>query len=120
MAEEFIIPFLVFLGSLVYATFGFGDAIFAMPFLTLLIDVKIATPLMTLNGITLAILLFYKNYKLIDWKVTKKLVGAAIFGIPIGIYFLKYGNEQIIKTLYLYIFYFGDAISMPFLTYYKY
>ena len=118
MPTEIYIPIILFLGSLVYATFGFGDAIFAMPFLTLLVSTKVATPIMTLNGLTLAILMLMKHHKNINWNITKKLVFAAVFGIPIGIYFLKYGNENLIKT-FLYIFIILVALFNLFFTKYK-
>lgn len=57
MPVEFIIPIIIFCGALIYATFGFGDALFAMPFLSVLLGIKTATPLMTLNGCTLATIL---------------------------------------------------------------
>jgi uncharacterized membrane protein YfcA len=99
MSNDILIPFIVFLGSMIYATFGFGDALFAMPFLTMLIGIKTATPLMTLNGATLAGILFIKHRKEVDWKSAKRLVFSSALGIPIGIYFLKNGNEQITKII---------------------
>jgi hypothetical protein len=99
MPNDILIPIIIFLGSMIYATFGFGDALFAMPFLTMLIGIKTATPLMTLNGTTLAFLLFIKHRKDIDWKSAKRLVLSSFIGIPIGIYFLKNGNEQAIKII---------------------
>lgn len=97
MPNDILIPIIIFFGSLVYGTFGFGDALFAMPFLSILIGIKTATPLMTLNGCTLAIFLFIKHYQQIDWSSARKLILSSFFGIPIGIYFLKNGNESIIK-----------------------
>ena len=38
----------VFLAALVRSTFGFGDALIAMPFLVVLVGLKTATPLMAL------------------------------------------------------------------------
>ena len=32
MSENILIPAVIFIGSLIYGTFGFGDALFAMPF----------------------------------------------------------------------------------------
>ena len=99
MPNDILIPIIIFFGSMIYATFGFGDALFAMPFLSTLIGIKTATPLMTLNGTTLALILFIKHRKEIDWKSAKRLVIASFVGIPIGIYFLKNGNENTIKLI---------------------
>lgn len=99
MHTDFLIPIIIFLGALIYGTFGFGDALFSMPFISVLLGIKTATPLMTLNGTTLAFLLFLRNYKSIDWKSARKLILASFFGIPFGIYFLKNGNEAIAKII---------------------
>ena len=99
MHADFLVPVIIFFGSLIYGTFGFGDAMFAMPFLSTIIGIKTATPLMTLNGCTMALFLFIKHYKEIDWKAARKLVIASCFGIPIGIFFLKNGNESITKII---------------------
>ncbi len=99
MEAELLIPVIIFLGGTVYATFGFGDALFAMPFLSLIIGIKTATPLMTLNGLTLSAMMMARHYKTIDWKAAGRLVVASFLGVPIGIYFLKYGNEQVAKII---------------------
>lgn len=96
---ECIIPIIIFMGSLIYGTFGFGDALFSMPLISLFLGVKTATPLMTLNGLTLSAMLFIKHYKDIDWQQIKKLLLASFLGVPIGIYFLKNGNENWIKII---------------------
>lgn len=96
---EIIIPFILFIGSIIYGTFGFGDALFAMPLLSMIIGVKMAAPLMTINGLTLSALMFFKHYKNIDWKITRKLLIASFIGVPAGIYFLKNGNEELIKIV---------------------
>ena len=98
MPNDILIPIIIFFGSMIYATFGFGDALFAMPFLSTLIGIKTATPLMTLNGTTLALILFIKHRKEIDWKSAKRLVnentiklilGIIIVGVSIYNLFLK-------------------------------
>jgi len=99
MQQDILIPLTIFCGALIYGTFGFGDAMFAMPFLSMVIGVKTATPLMTLNGTTMAALLFIKHYKDVDWAKAKKLILASFLGIPLGIYFLKNGNEAYTKIL---------------------
>ena len=74
MHADLLIPVIIFFGGMIYATFGFGDALFGMPFLSLLIGIKTATPLMTLNGLTLATIMFIRHYKEIDWKSAKRLI----------------------------------------------
>jgi len=42
---------IILLSTLVRAIFGFGNALVAMPLLAMIIDVRIATPLVALTGI---------------------------------------------------------------------
>lgn len=99
MPADVLIPIIIFFASLIYATFGFGDALFAMPLLSLIIGIKTATPLMTLNGLSLAFLMFIRHYREIQWKAAGKLILSSFCGIPIGIYFLKNGNEYYTKLI---------------------
>src|SRR4051812_19233981 len=99
MQHELLVPVIIFFGAIIYATFGFGDALFAMPFLTVAIGIKTATPLMTLNGLTLASLMFIGHYREIDWRSARRMIIASLFGIPCGIYLLKNGNEQVTKLI---------------------
>ncbi|MDB5226087.1 MAG: hypothetical protein JWN78_280 [Bacteroidota bacterium] len=99
MPADALVPVVIFFGALIYATFGFGDALFGMPILSVIIGIKTATPLMTMNGFTLATIMFIRHYREIDWKSARRLVFASLFGIPIGIYFLKNGNEQFTKLI---------------------
>jgi uncharacterized protein len=88
---------IIFLASTVFCTFGFGDALLAMPFLSLSIGVQQATPLMALTGFTLAILLLSGSIRQINKPEAARLVIGSLLGVPIGVLILKYGNEQNIR-----------------------
>ena len=45
----------LFISTLVRATFGFGDALIAMPLLALVINIKIVTPLVAIIAIIIVI-----------------------------------------------------------------
>jgi len=49
-----IIVFVMFLSALIRATFGFGNALVAMPLLALVLDLKSAAPLVALFATVLA------------------------------------------------------------------
>ena len=54
--EIWYVAAIVFLATLVRSTFGFGDALVAMPLLTLLIgDAKVATPIVAVASAVVAI-----------------------------------------------------------------
>ena len=92
-----LIILIIFLASAVFATFGFGDALLAMPFLTILLGVQKAAPLLALCGFTLAISLIGTSYKHIDWREALKLIFGSMLGVPIGVYILKHGDDRIIR-----------------------
>lgn len=97
MEFPLFIVVVIFIASVVFSTFGFGDALLGMPFLSLAIGVQQATPLMALTGFTLAILLLSGNIRQIDRKEALKLVIGSLLGVPIGVLILKYGNERNIR-----------------------
>ncbi len=92
-----IILCIVFISTLTRSTFGFGDALIAMPLLALFIDIKIATPLIALIAFFIAISILIKNWKKVEFKSAWRLILASLFGIPIGLWFLDDINEDIIK-----------------------
>lgn len=87
------------LAATVFATFGFGDALLAMPLLSMLLGVKTAAPLMAITGILLSVAVMGRNWQHIAWRDAAHLLVAALPGIPIGIYGLKYANETAMQLL---------------------
>lgn len=78
---------------------GFGLALVAMPFLLLIIDVKIAVPLCVLNGLVITLFLSLQLRRHVDWKKILPLLIGCLPGIYVGIYFLKEANSDVIKFL---------------------
>ena len=92
-----IILCIVFVSTLTRSTFGFGDALIAMPLLALFIDIKIATPLIALIAFFIAISILIKNWHKVEFKSAWRLIVASLAGIPIGLWYLDDINENIIK-----------------------
>ena len=78
---------------------GFGDAVLAMPLLTLIVGLKTASPTIALVATTIAITILLKNWRLADLKATFHLIISSCFGIPLGILFLKQGEEPLMKSI---------------------
>ncbi|RXJ50050.1 sulfite exporter TauE/SafE family protein [Gelidibacter gilvus] len=95
----FYILLIVFIATLVRSTFGFGESLIAVPLLLLLIPIEIAVPLSVLISIFVAAIVVVQDRKQIHLKSAKWLIIFAILGIPIGLYLLIYGSENIIKTI---------------------
>jgi uncharacterized membrane protein YfcA len=94
-----IILSIVFVAALTRSTFGFGDALIAMPLLALFIDIKIATPLMALIAFFIAISILIKNRDKVEFNSVWRLILASLVGIPIGLWYLDDLNENIIKLI---------------------
>ena len=86
-----------FFASLTRSTFGFGDALVAMPLLTLVIGLKFATPLVALTALVNAGMILSDSWRTADFRSARNLLVGAIFGIPLGLYALKHAPEHLVK-----------------------
>src|SRR5260221_762372 len=76
----------LFIATLARSTFGFGDALIAMPLLTLLLGIRSATPIIALVGLTVTLLIVWRSHARIDRAAIMRLTISALFGIPVGIW----------------------------------
>ena len=95
--EFTLVLIIIFVAFLVRATFGFGDALIAMPLLVMIIGVKTAAPLMALLAFVIAFLIYFKNRKSARIKITLKLVVTGLMGIPLGLFYLTQIDDRIIN-----------------------
>ena len=72
----------LFGSTLIRSTFGFGNALIAMPLLVLLIGVKAASPLVALSGTVISSLMLIQDWRALQWKETILLLAASLPGIP--------------------------------------
>jgi uncharacterized membrane protein YfcA len=87
-----------FLATLVRSTFGFGEALVAVPLLSLILPLNVAVPMSVMLSVVIALSVVVQDHKKIDVRSVKWLVISGILGIPVGIAVLLYGNEKLIKT----------------------
>jgi uncharacterized protein len=76
----------LFIATLARSTFGFGDALIAMPLLTLLLGIRSATPVIALIGSSVTLLIVWRSHARIDLAAIKRLTISALLGIPLGIW----------------------------------
>lgn len=79
---------IVLLAAFVRATWGFGDAMVAIPLLSLLVSMRVASPMLALVNVALALLLLRERPSLIEKPVIARLLLGALVGIPLGLYVL--------------------------------
>jgi len=97
--DLFLIFLIILIAFLVRATFGFGDALVAMPLLSILVGIRLAAPLMAMLALVIAILIFYRNRSQVNYKMAGRLAFAALFGIPVGLIYLKNAGENVINLI---------------------
>src|SRR4051812_16283312 len=73
----------VFLATMVRSTFGFGEALIAVPLLALTIPIEIAAPLAVLLSITIAAIVVIQDWRKIHVGSTGWLLAATLPGIPL-------------------------------------
>jgi uncharacterized membrane protein YfcA len=103
-----LILLILFISTLTRSTFGFGDALLAMPLLALVVSVQTAAPLVALIGFTIAGIICWGSWHSIDLSVTWRLVLASFAGMPIGLLVLKSAPDGwVIGLLGIFLIAFG-------------
>jgi len=96
-AQIFGILSVLLVSTLVRSTFGFGDALVAMPILAMAVGIKTATPLVGLVAMTIAFAILLRSWRDVRFKSGWRLVVSSLAGIPIGLLFLKLSYDAPMK-----------------------
>lgn len=91
MSAEIILPVLLilFAAGLTKAALGFGEALIAMPLLTLVLGVRAASPLTALMMTTITTIVLVQSWQRVDFRGTWRLMLMAAVGIPLGVWGLR-------------------------------
>lgn len=89
----------VFFATFIRSTFGFGEALIAVPLLALSLPIEVATPLAVLLSITIAAVVVVQDWRKIHLRSTGWLLMPTCFGIPLGIALLTNVHQQAVKAL---------------------
>jgi len=105
---EFELPYLssvtltillvVFLATIIRSTFGFGEALVAVPLLALTTSVQIAAPLAVLLSITIAGVVVAQDWRKIHLRSTVWLLAPTFLGIPLGVALLTSAHQHAVKA----------------------
>jgi uncharacterized membrane protein YfcA len=79
----------LFFAAFTKSVLGFGEALVAVPLLTLALDIQIASPVSMLMAASVTVFMILKYWRLIDLRAIWRLTLAAVLGIPLGIWVLK-------------------------------
>jgi uncharacterized membrane protein YfcA len=89
----------IFLATLIRSTFGFGEALVAVPLLALLMPVEVAAPLAVLVSITVAAVVVLQDWRHMHLRSAGWLVLSTLFGIPLGLWLLTAVAEPVVKGI---------------------
>lgn len=96
---QFLATAIIFLATFIQSTFGFGAALVAMPLLTFVVGIQVATPLVGLIGITIGLLILRGSWRNVDFGATWRLIVASAVGVPLGLIILKVAPAEFVKML---------------------
>ena len=88
----------LFLATMIRSTFGFGEALFAVPLLALRMPLAIAAPLAVLVSITIASVVVAQDWRHIHLRSVGGLLGSTLLGLPVGLLLLRTGKPQAVKA----------------------
>ena len=89
----------VFFATIIRSTFGFGEALVAVPLLALMLPVRIAAPLAVLLSITIAAVVIVQDWRKIHTGSAGWLLAATLPGIPLGILLLTSVHQHAVKAV---------------------
>jgi len=106
---------ILFAAAFVRSALGFGDAVIAMPLLTMVIGLKTASPLVAFIGPTISVLVLARGWRKVDLKPAVRLIAASALGIPVGVYGLARLPEEPLKVALgaLILFYGVFGLARP-------
>lgn len=98
-AAVLYILLVVFLATLIQSTFGFGQAIVAVPLLALTIPLPIVAPLVVLLSITIGVVVVIQDWREVHLSSVVWLLVPTFLGIPLGIALLRSPHPHAVKAL---------------------
>jgi len=88
----------VFVATLIRSTFGFGEALIAVPMLAFILPVKVATPFAVLLSITIAGVVVVQDWRKIHVRSAGWMLAPGFVGIPLGIALLTSVHRNLVKA----------------------
>ena len=99
MGSTLPILIVVFIATLIRSTFGFGEALIAVPLLALFVPIEVAAPLAVLLSITIAAIVVVQDWHRIHLRSAGWLLAPTLLGTPLGLLLLTSSHPQIVKAV---------------------
>jgi len=88
-----------FIATIFRSTFGFGEALIAVPLLAIWLPLNVAVPLSVLVSVTIAAVIVVHDRNRIHIRSAGGLILFTLIGIPIGLFLLLRANEDVVKAI---------------------
>jgi uncharacterized membrane protein YfcA len=89
----------IFVATLIRSSFGFGEALVAVPLLALRLPVAVAAPLAVLVSVLVAGVIVAQDWRKIQVRSAAGLVVSSMVGIPFGLLLLSRGSDHLVKVV---------------------
>jgi uncharacterized membrane protein YfcA len=89
----------IFFATLIRSSFGFGEALIAVPLLSLRLPVAVAAPLAVAVSVVIAGIIVAQDWRKIEMRSAAGLVLSAMFGIPLGLLLITRVDDHIVKLI---------------------
>jgi uncharacterized membrane protein YfcA len=89
----------LFLATFVRTTFGFGEALIAVPLLALCVPITVATPLAVAISVLVAVVALVRDWRHVDLHNASWLVGSSFAGLPFGLLLLARVSDRVVHLL---------------------
>lgn len=99
MQTILLIATIFFIAAFTRATIGFGDALLAMPLLSLAVGVRTAAPLFALVSLVYTAVFLRKLWASTQFRAAGSLILASACGIPLGLWLVNIAPERLILGL---------------------
>lgn len=93
----------IFVATFIRSAFGFGEALIAVPLLTMCMPLKLAAPLAVMVSITIAALIVVQDWRKVHLHSAGWLLVATLFGIPLGLLLLINPHQQMVKLILAFV-----------------
>lgn len=90
---------ILFFATFIRSTFGFGEALIAVPLLAFAMPVEEAAPVAALVSITVAAVAVVQDWRHIHFRSAGRLFLATMAGIPAGLWALHALDERLVKMV---------------------
>jgi len=89
----------LFVATLVRTTFGFGEALIAVPLLALRVPIAVATPLAVAVSVVIAAVTVARDWRHVDFHNARWLIGSSFVGLPFGLLLLERASDRAVHLL---------------------